>query len=99
LDYDLVEESITQARAELDLFRKRNLLAYEQTDRDNIKAIYGNFLRSIRSKGKAGTKNDIPQPRIFWKSASSVMPFFLLLMGQKDCKILRLFVVVKYLEF
>ena len=57
LDYDLIEESIIKSKVELNLFRNREILSLGETDRDKTELIYVNFLLSLRSKGRFGTKN------------------------------------------
>ena len=58
LDYDLIQKAVSKNKRDLNMFRKRNILSCEQTDRDKIKLIYECFLDSLRRQGKPSTKNE-----------------------------------------
>ena len=57
LDYNLIEESVIKNSQDLNVFRSRNLLSFQEKDRAKVESIYGDFLRSLRSKGRSSAKN------------------------------------------
>ncbi len=58
LDYNLIEESITQNKEILKKLRSRDIVSCEEGGRETIRFVYNSFLVSLGCKGKKGARND-----------------------------------------
>ena len=56
LVYDQIEQSIKQNRAKLYGYRKREIFSLSESEYDDIKATYNDFLCSLKSVGKKRTR-------------------------------------------
>lgn len=57
LDYERIERAVSNNKRNLNMFRKRDIISCEQTDKEKIESIYADFLDSLISRGKSRNKN------------------------------------------